>query len=214
MGMLSPVGPLAIAAKSGAKRAWLWSIGSGLATALAFTLITVGSAGGAIESFGLFVLLANLVVSTTYTMVTAGDLSWGPKRLHAPLQPVPLQPPPPPPPPSITDRNQAAIASARAIQQKRNEALKIVSRDPHLARELRIGRPDLPRQYDDGGLVDINGVPPEVYIRVLGLSPEQSAQIVETREYLGRFEHLDDLANLAGLDMYTYDKIKHRLIAL
>ena len=34
----------------------------------------------------------------------------------------------------------------------------MVQTNPALARELRIGRPDLPRQYD-GALVDINRVP-------------------------------------------------------
>ena len=39
-----------------------------------------------------------------------------------------------------------------------------------LARELRIGRPDLPRQYDDGGLVDVNNVP-------VGVLAELEAQL-------------------------------------
>jgi hypothetical protein len=35
---------------------------------------------------------------------------------------------------------------------------------PVLARELRIGRPDVPRQFDDGGLVDLNHAPVPVLV--------------------------------------------------
>ena len=39
-----------------------------------------------------------------------------------------------------------------------------------LAQELKIGRPDLPRDYDDGGLVDVNHVPAAILAARLGLA--------------------------------------------
>jgi type II secretory pathway pseudopilin PulG len=59
-----------------------------------------------------------------------------------------------------TKSQQPALAAALQARQRREEAKAIAARDVDLARELRIGRPDLPRQFDDGGLVDLNHVPP------------------------------------------------------
>jgi hypothetical protein len=50
------------------------------------------------------------------------------------------------------------------------------------ARELRIGRPDLPREYDHGGLVDVDHVPGEILTSRLGLAPGETAAIVVARE--------------------------------
>src|SRR5699024_9098088 len=56
---------------------------------------------------------------------------------------------------------QQAVAAVEYGRHLRQEARKILHRDPMMARELRIGRPDLPRTYDDGGLVDLNTAPGE-----------------------------------------------------
>jgi hypothetical protein len=53
-----------------------------------------------------------------------------------------------------------------------------VARDVELARELGIGRPDLPRQMDDGGLIDLNHVPVSVMAGLLGLSEADAAKVV------------------------------------
>ena len=46
-----------------------------------------------------------------------------------------------------------------------------------MARDLRIGRPDLPRHYDDDGLVDVNSAPAETIAKWSGLSQAQAADI-------------------------------------
>ena len=63
-----------------------------------------------------------------------------------------------------------------------------------LARELAIGRPDLPHDYHDGGLVDVNHVPGDVLASSLGLTPGESAAIVATRDQLGRFSSPEELS--------------------
>ena len=84
-----------------------------------------------------------------------------------------------------------------------------------MALDLLIGRPDLPgKTYDDGNLVDMNAVPAEVMTKWLGLTAAQSEQIVMAREHLGRFEHVEDLVNLAGLDLTTLDRVKERILLL
>jgi hypothetical protein len=91
-----------------------------------------------------------------------------------------------------------AVAAALTARERRERAREIIASDPALARELRIGRPDLPRQFDDGGLVDVNYVPAPVLVDRLGLSQE-AARVAEARARLGRFSSPAELAVYAEL---------------
>ncbi|WP_214103475.1 helix-hairpin-helix domain-containing protein [Acrocarpospora catenulata] len=77
--------------------------------------------------------------------------------------------------------NEQVLEQAKYRRQLRQEARELARRDPALAKELRVGRPDLPRQYDDGGLIDINHVPGRVLGTVPGLTPELVARILDAR---------------------------------
>jgi hypothetical protein len=87
--------------------------------------------------------------------------------------------------------------AALAERKLREQARAVVADDPALARELRIGRPDLPRQFDDGGLVDVNHVPERVLVERLGLSPAEAARVVGTRERLGGFTSAEEVCAFA-----------------
>jgi DNA uptake protein ComE-like DNA-binding protein len=95
------------------------------------------------------------------------------------------------------DSNAIAIAAAKQAEARRVEARRIVKDDPTLARDLKIGRPDLPRDYDDGGLVDVNNVDADALIEHLGWSPDEAARVIEARDRLGGFASADEL------DAYT-----------
>jgi hypothetical protein len=47
-------------------------------------------------------------------------------------------------------------AAAVAAAQRRQHARVLAKGDPVLARDLCIGRPNMPREFDGGGLVDVN----------------------------------------------------------
>ena len=53
-----------------------------------------------------------------------------------------------------------------------------MAEDPALARSLGIGRPDLARGYDDGGLVDLNTASAPVIAQVCGLDAALAEAIV------------------------------------
>ncbi|WP_229073329.1 hypothetical protein [Actinoplanes sp. DH11] len=94
----------------------------------------------------------------------------------------------PPPVPSAAPGNAMALAQAAARAQRRREAQELVLQNPVAALELKVGRPDIAhRQYDDGGLVDVNHVPAEWLVRGLEITPEQAAQIVAVREQRAGF---------------------------
>lgn len=109
---------------------------------------------------------------------------------------------------------QPAMAAALADRELRQQARAIVAGDPALARELRIGRPDLPRQFNDGGLVDVNHVPNQVLVDWLGLSPAEAARVVEARERLGGFSSAAELCTFAEIADATIDPAQERLLFL
>src|SRR6266540_3375984 len=109
---------------------------------------------------------------------------------------------------------QPAMAAALAARQRREQARAVAARDPALARDLRIGRPDLPSEFDDGGLVDVNSVPAQVLVDRLGLSPTQAAQVVEARDRLGGFSGPEELTAFAELPEATVKVLGDRLLFL
>jgi hypothetical protein len=85
----------------------------------------------------------------------------------------------------ITAHEDPAVARALAARARRDEARQLFDGDPSLARELGIGRPDLGRDYDDGGLVDINTAPAEVIVRVCGIDRVYADALVAARARRG-----------------------------
>jgi hypothetical protein len=89
----------------------------------------------------------------------------------------------------------------------------IIGGNPPLAAELRIGRPDLQRQYDDGGLVDVNHVPAPVLATELDLPPQVAAAITAERERLGGFGSPEEImVYCGGVTPDRLDLIRDRLI--
>lgn len=100
--------------------------------------------------------------------------------------------------------SQAGTLSAEQQALRRRElrtrSRQISKTDPDLAKELRIGRPDLPRTHDDGGLVDINHAPISVLATVPAITPQIAARIVELRDQGRIFISAEDLASAVDLD--------------
>jgi hypothetical protein len=116
--------------------------------------------------------------------------------------------------PVISKAYGNVLAESRAGERVdvRNKARKLALKDPALARELRIGRPDLPREYDDGGLVDVNHVPAAVLVSHLNLTAEQAAKVVSVRDQIARFEGPTDLEAYADLPPERVDELSGLMI--
>jgi hypothetical protein len=91
-------------------------------------------------------------------------------------------------------RNEHAIKFAKYRRTLREEARVLAAEDPGLAHELRIGRPDLPRGYDDGGLIDVNHAPPATLALLPGLDEDLIARIVRRRGEQGGFISAEEMA--------------------
>jgi hypothetical protein len=106
-----------------------------------------------------------------------------------------------------------ALAEVLARRARRHEARALLAADPALATELMIGRPDLGRQYDDGGLVDVNNVPAATLAAELSLSPGIAEQITAARDRLGGFGSAEELVVYCdGITMAGLDAIRDRLV--
>ena len=90
----------------------------------------------------------------------------------------------------VPRRNQ----QAPGLDPRRRYARQLAAEHPQIARQLGIGRPDLPNQFEDGGLIDINDAPEPVLCTLPGVSAEQAGLIVADRTHRGPFRSFEDLS--------------------
>ena len=108
--------------------------------------------------------------------------------------------------------SELALTSARTRMRRRQQARELAASNPVLARELGVGRPDVPHDYDDGGLVDVNHVPGEVLRQSLGLTAAESAAIITVREQLGRFSGPEEVTAYTELTPDRVDALRDLML--
>jgi hypothetical protein len=196
-GLIAFVPAIHAAAKLRRRELWWWAVGLVAADVLAWALISAGPSAddesSVLQSIGTVLVLATAVVGTVHALRMRDEV------FAPPPAPAPVDP---------------SIARSLAARERRAESVALCRRDPGLARDLRIGRPDLPRDYDDGGLVDVNHVPAAVLVSHLGLTESEARGVVAARDHLGLFLDVDDLENLAEISPRTLDAIRDRVVVL
>jgi DNA uptake protein ComE-like DNA-binding protein len=106
-----------------------------------------------------------------------------------------------------------AYLAAVTRRARREKARALVSSDPALATELGIGRPDLDRDFDDGGLVDVNQVLAPVLATLPGFTAELADAVTEARDRVGgQFFSADDLVVFAGVPANVVESVRDRLL--
>ena len=115
-------------------------------------------------------------------------------------------------PRSLEERNRETVAEAKSRIERRKDARRLATSNPSLARELKIGRPDLPRDYDDGGLVDVNHVPGPALAAQLGLAPAEVTDVLAARDRLGRFASADELGAYTQLSPDRVDELRDLML--
>ncbi|MFI5832229.1 BTAD domain-containing putative transcriptional regulator [Micromonospora sp. NPDC051300] len=103
---------------------------------------------------------------------------------------------------------------APAGRLRREHARYLLYHYPTARGELRIGRPDLPRGYDDGGLVDVNSVADETLVGLPGLSPGQAQHLVLDRRVRGPYTSMEELAARCLLPPAVSDPLREVLLFL
>ncbi|MBM0260799.1 hypothetical protein JNW89_33245 [Micromonospora sp. 4G55] len=97
---------------------------------------------------------------------------------------------------------------------RREQARRLLHHHPGARQELRIGRPDLPRAFDDGGLVDVNAVGDQVLAVLPGLTPDQCRHIVTDRLLRGPYSSVEELATRCLLPPAVTDHLRDILVFL
>lgn len=86
----------------------------------------------------------------------------------------------------------------------REEARRLIAGDANRAKQLGIGRPDLGTAFD-GGLVDINHVPPAVIAQLPDMTADVARRIAAIRDDIGGFESLEDFDQVVDLPWRTLE---------
>ncbi|MEU7589429.1 BTAD domain-containing putative transcriptional regulator [Micromonospora sp. NPDC049230] len=114
----------------------------------------------------------------------------------------------------ITGRPQLAQARDEERRLRREQARNLLHRYPSARLEFAIGRPDLPRAFDDGGLVDVNAVPDHVLATLPGLTDAQRRQVAMDRWVRGPYASMEELAARCPLPLGVVDGLRGVLLFL
>lgn len=98
-------------------------------------------------------------------------------------------------------------------QLQREEARRQALADPFAAIQRGVGRPDLPGAAH-GHLIDVNHAPVAVLRTLPGIDVETADRIVATREGIGLFSSIEDLAFVLDLPAGAADRLRTLTIAL
>ncbi len=182
----------------------LHKTGAGFAAASVVGMVLIGIAPtdeagdptGWLSNVGAVLLLAVMILATTQHV-----------GLRREVYPRPGVPRP-------VDPNRDAVAGIETARAKRTEARLLAERDPMMARELRIGRPDLRREYDDGGLVDLNAAPIETLAREFELSEQAARSLAEVRERIGRLDNVEEVITFGDIPEGSAQLMRERGIVI
>ncbi|MEU5155569.1 helix-hairpin-helix domain-containing protein [Glycomyces sp. NPDC021274] len=99
-------------------------------------------------------------------------------------------------PPARLEVPVAKLSSSEVVDRARKlreQARRTAEADPMLAKRLGIGRPDLPRQFDDGGLIDLNHAPLQELMTLPGVTERSARQIQDWVAQSGPFGSLGEV---------------------
>jgi hypothetical protein len=113
-------------------------------------------------------------------------------------------------------RSVFVVDVVRTDRRLRRGAIELAKRDPQEALRLQIGRADIDERdrYPDGGVIDLNNLPPDTLCHVTGIDADTAARIASAREQVDGFKSLADLLVLLNLPPHLFDVVEGRLIFL
>ena len=157
----------------------------GAAVLLGITLVGVspvdesGAATGPLVGIGVILMLASMCVGVAVAF-----------RFRR--RPVPL----------------AGAAEELDRRERRRSYRELVSRDQSLASAMKVGRPDLERSFDDGGLLDLNSLPLDALLRHGRLTAAEADALIRLREQLGRFQGMAEVEAYSTLSPTTLSHLR------
>ena len=101
-----------------------------------------------------------------------------------------------------------------ARRQLRERYRRLTETDRSLAASMLVGRPDLARSFDDGGLLDLNNLSADSLVTHGSLTRAEADQIAEVRGQLGRFADLHEVIAFVDLPEGTASRLRDLAVFL
>lgn len=108
---------------------------------------------------------------------------------------------------------ESAVDRAREIVKQREEAQRLALREPQVARQMGVGRPDLPGSTDMG-VVDLNHAGPRAISRLPGIDDAFAREIVHAREECDGFKTIDEMGGVLDLEADTVEALRPYVVFL
>jgi len=108
---------------------------------------------------------------------------------------------------------EAAVVGAEQRLSDRDRARKLAAERPSVAKELGIGRPDVPKAQD-AGLIDVNNAPASVLTKLPGVDDALARSIVEARAETHGFSSVEDLGVALDLDGNLVEELRDMVVFL
>ncbi len=113
----------------------------------------------------------------------------------------------------LTSPFEAAQLSARERLAERRRGQELARTRPELAREIGVGRPDLPGARP-AGVVDVNNAPASALTTLPDVDDALATRIVEVRSEVRGFSSLEDLGTVLDLDPDVVESLRDRVVFL
>jgi hypothetical protein len=113
----------------------------------------------------------------------------------------------------VTAAPHDPIVLARQRMEERRRARELARTQPELARELGVGRPDVPGA-EWMGVVDVNHAGPAAIAQATGIDVALAEWIVAAREELRSFSSAEDVGHVLELDPAMVDTLRDRTVYL
>jgi hypothetical protein len=111
----------------------------------------------------------------------------------------------------VSRRRRDSVLVARRRMEERRRARELVRSDPALARELGVGRPDVPGATPMG-VVDVNHAEADALAKLPDVDPELAERIVAVREEVDGFSSAEDLGIVMDLEPGVIDSLREHAV--
>lgn len=190
LGFGTPAGFLYAALRSGARRWYAWALMWAVLVAAGVVMSEVGPEDGALDTGGSLFLFA------VWFGGAAHALAARPEYVRR-----------------ISDPQDDHVGAARSRLEQRARAKELARSDPELARELGVGRPELPGAQAMG-VVDVNHASAAALAQLPGVDAQLAARLVAVREEVGGFGSAPELGAVIDVDATTVERIGRAAVFL
>ncbi|MDQ3608422.1 MAG: helix-hairpin-helix domain-containing protein [Actinomycetota bacterium] len=188
LGFGTPAGFLYAGFRSGARRLYTWALMWAVLVAAGVVMAEVGPEDGALDTAGSLFLFAVWMGGIGHAFAARPEYI---RRL--------------------ADRGD--VAAARSRLEQRARAKELARSDPELARELGVGRPELPGAQAMG-VIDVNHASAEALAQLPGVDAQLAARLVAVREEVGGFRSAPELGAVIDVDAITVERIGRAAVFL